>query len=49
MSHSGIPADYASCERFIGTLKRGEIYLKDYDDAEAARRQCHQDVRKIPL
>jgi transposase InsO family protein len=39
MSRPGIPTDNASCERFIGTLKRGEIYLKDYadfDDAEAS-------------
>jgi len=39
MSRPGIPTDNASCERFIGTLKRGEIYLRDYDgfdDAEAS-------------
>jgi transposase InsO family protein len=39
MSRPGTPTDNASCERFIGTLKRAEIYLKDYedfDDAEAS-------------
>jgi putative transposase len=38
MSRPGIPTDNASCERFIGTLKRGEIYLKDYDDFDDAHR-----------
>ena len=36
MSRPGTPTDNASCERFIGTLKRGEIYLKDYDDFDDA-------------
>ena len=36
MSRPRIPTDNASCERFIGTLKRGEIYLKDYDDFDDA-------------
>ena len=37
LSRPGVPTDNASCERFIGTLKRGEIYLKDYDDFEDAQ------------
>jgi len=37
MNRAGMPTDNAACERFIGTLKREEIYLRDYDDILDAR------------
>jgi len=44
MSRPGVPTDNASCERFIGTLKRGEIYLKDYDDFDDAERSIDRFI-----
>ena len=39
MSRPGNPYDNASCESFIKTLKREEIYANDYRDLEHARRE----------
>ncbi len=38
MSRAGNPYDNGACERFIKTLKHNEIYLRDYEDIDDARR-----------
>ena len=37
-SRAGTPTDNPICERFIGTLKREEVWLRSYIDLEDARR-----------
>lgn len=44
MSRPGMRTDNATCERFIRTLKQGEIYLRDYDDFYDARRSIDRFI-----
>lgn len=44
MSRPGMPTDNATCERFIRTLKQGEVYLRDYDDFPDARRSIERFI-----
>jgi putative transposase len=44
MSRPGVPTDNANCERFIGTLKRGEIYLRDYEDFDDAEQSIERFI-----
>lgn len=44
MSRPGMPTDNATCERFIRTLKQGEVYLRDYDDFYDAQRSINRFI-----
>ena len=44
MSRPGTPTDNATCERFIRTLKQGEVYLRDYDDFSDAQRSIERFI-----
>jgi len=44
MSRPGMPTDNATCERFIRTLKQGEVYLRDYDDFYDAQRSIDRFI-----
>jgi transposase InsO family protein len=47
MSRPGMPTDNATCERFIRTLKQGEVYLRDYDDFHDAQRSIGRFIELV--
>ena len=44
MGRPGRPTDNPRCERFIRTLKQGEVYLRDYDDFSDAQRSIERFI-----
>lgn len=44
MSRPGRPTDNPACERFIRTLKQGEVYLRDYEDFFDAQRSIDRFI-----
>ena len=44
MSRPGRPTDNPACERFIRTLKQGEVYLRDYQDFSDAQRSIERFI-----
>ena len=44
MSRPGRPTDNPACERFIRTLKQGEVYLRDYEDFYDAQRSIDRFI-----
>lgn len=47
MSRAGNPYDNGACERFIKTLKHHEIYLREYEDIDDARRRIGHFIDDI--
>ncbi len=46
MSRPANPYDNASCESFMKTLKRGEIYANKYDDLECLRANIEEFIEQ---
>ena len=46
MSRPANPYDNASCESFIKTLKREEIYANQYDDLEHLRTNIEEFIEQ---
>jgi transposase InsO family protein len=47
MSRKGNPYDNAQCERFIKTLKYGEVYLNEYETQSEARTSISKFIEKV--
>ena len=47
MSRPGHPHDNASCESFLKTLKREEIYANDYRDMEHLAEGIEEFIRAV--
>ena len=47
MSRPGKPTDNPACERFIRTLKQGEVYLRDYQDLDEVPRSIERFINDV--
>jgi len=45
--HVSAGAGNAGCERFIRTLKQGEIYIRDYEDFADAQRSIERFIEVV--